>query len=157
MNKHKGSFVVALMICTAFAGAAQAQDRSAEQDALWKVISNTWEMDLKKDESWMRDGLHPNATAWGMDYPAPRNNAGIMRWNKINQQMYSMTAYDLSPLDITVAGDTALAHYYYSVASKSAEGKTNVGHGRCTDTLVREGGRWVFLGWSCSDEPHEHD
>jgi hypothetical protein len=32
-------------------------------------------------------------------------------------------------------------------------GKQSVTHGRCSDTLVRENGRWVFLGWSCSDEP----
>lgn len=35
----------------------------------------------------------------------------------------------------------------------NAEGKNETTHGRCSDTLVRDGGKWVFLGWSCSDEP----
>jgi ketosteroid isomerase-like protein len=52
-----------------------------------------------------------------------------------------------------VAGDTALVHYYYSAASKTAEGKNKTTHGRCSDTLVRDDGKWVFLGWSCSDHP----
>lgn len=157
MKTRNGKLLVAILLGTAFAGPAHAQERSAEEQALWKVIANTWEMDLNQDQGWMRNGLHPRVAAWGMDYPAPRDNAGIMRWSKINQQMSSMTAYDLSPLTITIAGDTALAHYYYSVASKSAEGKPSVGHGRCSDTLVRQDGRWMFLGWSCSDEPRQDD
>lgn len=104
----------------------------------------------------MTKDTHPAVSAWGRDYPAPRGRDSIVRWNKISQQSQTLTAYDLSPSAISVAGDAAIAHYYYSTASKTKEGKSEVVHGRCSDTLVRDNGRWVFLGWSCSDEPKHH-
>ncbi|HET6603579.1 MAG TPA: nuclear transport factor 2 family protein [Xanthomonadaceae bacterium] len=134
-----------------------AQSWSPEQTAVWKAVAATWEKDLQKDGSWIEDDTHDAVSAWGMDYPAPRGKSSISRWNKHQQSVGSMVMYDLAPHAIAVVGDTALAHYHYSVASKNAEGKNDTTHGRCSDTMVRQGGRWVFLGWSCSDEPKHGD
>lgn len=136
-----------------WAGAVQAQSWTAEQSAVWKAVSATWEKDLNKDDSWMTQDTHPAVSAWSRDYPSPRGRDGIVRWSKVSQQSQTLTAYDLSPGAISVVGDTAIAHYYYSTAYKNADGKTEVTHGRCSDTMVRENDRWLFLGWSCSDEP----
>lgn len=133
--------------------AAQAQTWNAEQTAAWEVSAATWERDLNKDSAWINDTTHASVSAWGMDYPAPRGRGSLHRWAQHGQSTSTMLMYDLSPLAVAIAGDTALVHYYYSTASKSAEGKNETTHGRCSDTLVRDGGKWVFLGWSCSDEP----
>lgn len=143
-----------LMLLLAGAAApAQAQTWSSEQTGVWEAVSGTWEKDLNKDGSWIQDDTHEAVSAWGMDYPAPRGRASIARWDKHQQEIGSMVHYELSPQAIVVAGDTALAHYHYSVAGKNYEGKHQTTHGRCSDTLVRSGRRWVFLGWSCSDMP----
>lgn len=142
--------VLSMCVC---AGAVQAQSWTAEQDAVWKAVSATWAKDLKQDNSWMTQDTHPAVSAWSRDYPTPRGRDSIVRWNKVNQQSQTMTEYDLTPGAISIAGDAAIAHYYYSTASKKADGKIEVTHGRCSDTMVRENGRWLFLGWSCSDEP----
>lgn len=142
--------VLSMLVC---AGAVHAQTWTAEQTAVWEASAATWEKDKNKDDSWMTDDTHSAVSAWGHDYPAPRGRDSIVRWAKINQQSQTMVGYDLAPVAISVAGDTAIAHYYYSTASRDADGKTETTHGRCSDTMVREDGRWLFLGWSCSDEP----
>jgi hypothetical protein len=149
-NKAAWCAVLAVALVSA---AAQAQTWSAEQQAAWAASESTWERDLNKDSGWINDATHASVSAWGMDYPAPRGRDSVHRWAQHGQSTGTMLMYDLAPLAIVVAGDTALVHYYYTTASKTAEGKNETTHGRCSDTLVRDGGKWVFLGWSCSDEP----
>lgn len=134
-------------------GSVNAQTWSAEQTEVWKASAATWEQDLNKDSSWTENSVSDKLSTWGTGSPAPRGKASTGRWHKYGMSQDAMVMYDLAPLAIAVSGDAALAHYYYSVASKDAEGKSTTTHGRCSDTLVRENGRWVFLGWSCSDEP----
>lgn len=143
-----GSILV--MMCS---GTVQAQTWSAEQTAVWTVVSSTWERDLKQDSGWIKDTTHASVSAWGMNYPAPRNRDSLGRWAEHGKTVSTMQIFELAPHAISIAGNAAIAHYHYSTANKTAEGKSETIHGRCSDTLVREGERWVFLGWSCSDEP----
>ena len=143
-----------LIVSSLFAGSAFAQSWTDAQAAAWKVSADTWERDLKQDSGWIEDATHAAVTGWGSDYPAPRNRASLLRWADHGKTVSKMTMYDLSPLAITVTEHAAVVHYYYTTASKAAlDGKVETVHGRCTDTLVRDGGQWKFLGWSCSDEP----
>jgi hypothetical protein len=143
-----------LMAALLFAGTlVQAQTWSPQQLEVWKASAVTWEQDLNKDYSWTDNGVSAQVSAWGSDYPAPRGKESMKRWHTLGLQDNPMVAYDLAPLAVVVSGDTALTHYYFTVLSKDAAGKSTTTHGRCSDTLVRENGRWVFLGWSCSDEP----
>lgn len=144
---------VGLILAMVWGGSAQAQTWSTEQNAVWEVVSSTWERDLKQDSGWIQDTTHASVSAWGMSYPAPRNKASIGRWAEHGKTVSTLQLYELAPHAISVAGNAAIAHYHYSTANKSAEGKVETTHGRCSDTLVRDGDRWVFLGWSCSDEP----
>lgn len=146
--------IVALSGAATFAGSLYAQSWTEAQTAAWKVSAETWERDLKQDSGWIDDATHPAVSGWGSNYPAPRNRASLNRWSEHGKTVSKMVMYDLSPLAITVTEHAAVVHYYYSTANKSAvDGKVETVHGRCTDTLVREGGSWKFLGWSCSDEP----
>lgn len=144
---------VALVGAGLLAGPIQAQTWNAEQTAAWEASKATWERDLNKDSGWINDATHASVSAWGMEYPTPRGRSSLHRWAQHSQSTNTMQMYDLAPLAIAIGGDTALVHYYYTTASKNAEGKNETTHGRCSDTLVRDGGKWVFLGWSCSDEP----
>ena len=58
-----------------------------------------------------------------------------------------MIAYELYPLEIIVEGDTAVAHYLFSSATKSKDGEVETNHGRYTDILIRTDDGWRFLGW----------
>jgi ketosteroid isomerase-like protein len=53
--------------------------------------------------------------------------------------------YEITPLAITVRGEFAVVHYYYSQVSKSSEGKMSNVKGRWTDILLKQGDRWVLI------------
>ncbi len=143
-------FTMAAMFC----GSLFAQNWTEAQSAAWKVSADTWERDLKQDSGWIQDSTHASVSAWGADYPAPRGRSSLHRWSEHGKTVNKMLMYDLSPLAIAVTEHAAVVHYYYTTASKSVvDGKVETVHGRCTDTLVRDGNSWKFLGWSCSDEP----
>lgn len=153
MNIPKAASVIALATAVLLSMPAPAQTWSAEQQEAWAASVATWERDLNKDSGWITDATHASVSAWSMEYPAPRGRDSLQRWAQHSQSLNTMLRYDLAPLAIVVAGDTALVHYYYTTASRNAEEKNETTHGRCSDTLVRDRGKWVFLGWSCSDEP----
>jgi ketosteroid isomerase-like protein len=47
-----------------------------------------------------------------------------------------------------IQGDTAVAHYYYSEMNEDKDGKRETTHGRYTDVLIREEGKWRYFTWS---------
>ena len=60
---------------------------------------------------------------------------------------------ELSPFGIIVHGNTAVAHYVYSLTAEDKEGNRKTVHGRYTDVLVKDGENWVFLAWHGGDDP----
>ena len=65
--------------------------------------------------------------------------------------------HSLAPVGIVIRGDVAIVHYYASVSAEDREGKRETTTSRCTDTLTRDGGSWLYLGWFCFDEPSEEN
>ena len=58
---------------------------------------------------------------------------------------------------VFVVGSTAVAHYYYSTAAEDREGERETTHGRYTDVLVKQDGRWMFIAWRGGDDPRLND
>ena len=56
----------------------QAQQWSAEQQEVWKVITKVWELEKAGDESWV-DTLHASYQSWPYESPMPLNKAGTER------------------------------------------------------------------------------
>lgn len=130
---------------------ATAQSWDATQSAVWAVIAKTWEMDQQKDGSWLTAMTHANVSGWSMSNPAPRGRASLVRWDKYNVDNGKILMTELSPLSIAVSDGAAVAHYYFTTANENREGKRELEHGWCSDTLVRQGEAWVFLGWNCGE------
>lgn len=131
--------------------AVSAQSWNAQQTAVWQVVEKTWEMDKNQDESWMTSMTHPNVSGWGMQNPAPRNRQAMARWAKFNYANEKILMLELAPLSIAMSDNTAVVHYYSTVAMERAGGKRETENGYCSDTLVKQGDTWVFLGWNCGE------
>lgn len=125
---------------------ATAQEWSAEQQAVWKVVKWTW--DVEDDTDWCAEVCHANLLAWGNETPAPRNRDQVSAWWKRDTEMSTTLEAEVTPIGIAVQGDTAVAHYYYTTLSESKDGKRTTEHGRYTDVLIKEGGKWVYFTWS---------
>ena len=71
-------------VCVMWAAAASAQQQwTPEQQELWKLEEQQWQMSKDKDQSWIDKMVHPNLAIWETGDPAPRNRASLERWNKL--------------------------------------------------------------------------
>ena len=138
-----------LMILAALAvlvvSVATAQEWSAEQKEVWKVVKWTWDED---DEDWCAKVCHPNLLAWGNENPAPRNREQVSAWWKRTSEMSTTLEAEVTPIGIAIQGNTAVAHYFYSTLSEDKDGKRTTENGRYTDVLIKEDGKWVYFTWS---------
>jgi hypothetical protein len=151
--KHIKSIIAVAVVAACCVTAASAQTWNPQQTAVWQVVQKTWEMDQKQDGSWMTSMTHANVAGWGMQNPTPRNQQSMARWSKFDHENNKILMMELAPLSIATSEHAAVAHYYTTVVGQDHEGKRKTENGYCTDTLVKQGDAWVFLGWNCGTLP----
>jgi hypothetical protein len=132
---------------------ASAQTWNAEQQEVWKLEEQQWQMAKDKDASWIDKMVHPNISYWDVDQPGPQNKASLQRWNRYNNANATVLEQELFPISMTITGNIAVVHYRYSVARENYKKERETTTGRYMDVLVKEGGRWLFIAWSGGDDP----
>jgi len=132
---------------------ASAQTWNAEQQEVWKLEEQQWQMAKDKDASWIDKMVHPNISYWDVDQPGPQNKASLQRWNRYNNANATVLEQELFPISLTITGNIAVVQYRYSVARENYKKERETSTGRYTDVLVKEGGRWLFIAWSGGDDP----
>jgi len=132
---------------------ASAQTWNAEQQEVWKLEEQQWQMSKDKDVSWIDKMVHPNISYWDVDQPGPQNKASLQRWNRYNNANATVLEQELFPISLTITGNIAVVQYRYSVARENYKKERETSTGRYTDVLVKEGGRWLFIAWSGGDNP----
>ncbi len=129
-----------------------AQTWSADQQAVLAVVEETW---TENDATWVTRLTHPEMLGWGNTNPMPRGQTTTRRWSDHGLESSTELLHSLAPVGIVIRGDVAIVHYYASVSAEDREGKRETTTSRCTDTLTRDGGSWLYLGWFCFNEPSE--
>jgi ketosteroid isomerase-like protein len=103
---------------------------------------------MKKDSSWVEQMVHMKALGWDLENPMPRDRGSLAKWSRFENQNSTILVQELNPVGIIVHRDTAVAHYYYSVASENRQGERETIHGRYTDVLMKQDGKWQFIAWA---------
>jgi hypothetical protein len=142
-----------LFTLLAVAGAASAQTWTPEQQELWKLEEQQWQMAKDKDLSWIDKLVHPNLSYWDSDQQSPQNKASLARWNRYNSTNATVLEQELFPISATITGNLAVLQYRYMVARENSKKERETVSGRYTDVLVKEGGRWLFIAWAGGDDP----
>lgn len=137
----------------ALASAASAQTWSADQQEVWKLEEQQWQMAKDKDISWIDKMVHANLSFWDTDQVAPRNKASLTRWNRYTNSNSTVLEQELSPISMTITGNIAVAQYRYTVARENYKKERETVTGRYTDVLMKDGGRWMFIAWAGGDDP----
>jgi hypothetical protein len=132
---------------------ASAQTWNAEQQEVWKLEEQQWQMSKDKDASWIDKMVHPNISYWDVDQPGPQNKASLQRWNRYNNANATVLEQELFPVSMTITGNIAVVQYRYAVARENYKKERETATGKYTDVLVKEGGRWLFIAWSGGDDP----
>lgn len=140
----------AAIAAVALGGApAVAQQWSGQQTEVWSAVTDSWKRNVDNG-SWHTDML-ANAHGWGGNGVVPNSSADIQRASSIFGAEGKVLNYRLSPVRISVHGDAAVAHYFIEITENDHKGERDNSTERCSDTLVKDGGRWKFLGWGCAD------
>jgi len=147
------SFIAISFALGAFAGAASAQAQSPEQQELWKLEQQQWNMDAAKDMSWIETMVHPNLRYWETGAPMPRDKASLQRWSRYSSESTTTLEHELFPISATITGTVAVVQYNYMVARENYKKERETVTGHYTDVFVKEGGRWLFIAWAGGDDP----
>lgn len=137
----------------AFGSPANAQTWSDKQLEVWNVIETSWQAEMQKDTTWTLKYLHEKFLGWSIERPVPRSKSSVHKWNRYGTENSTTLLHELYPIGIVVHGNTAVVHYFYSIASENRKGERKTTHGKFTDILVKENGKWQFLAWHGGDNP----
>jgi ketosteroid isomerase-like protein len=133
-----------------------AQEWSAAQQDVWKVVNNYWAVLAKGDVAGFLEYFHPDYLGWDDNSPLPSTKTDIQKWLQLEMAGSKILAYDIKPVGIRVFGDFAFADYYYSFASEM-DGKKKMEEGRWTDILMKQGGKWLIVGDNGGANEKKHE
>ena len=151
MSTHTQAALIGAAFCM-LTSPVLAQTWSADQQAVLAVVEATW---TENDATWVTRLTHPEMLGWGNTNPMPRDQTTTRRWSDHGLENSTGLLHSLAPVGIVIRGDVAIVHYYASVSAEDREGKRETTTSRCTDTLTRDSGSWLYLGWFCFNEPNE--
>jgi ketosteroid isomerase-like protein len=124
---------------------AQTPSWSAEQTAVWKVVSESYVDEVAKNGKWPNAYVHDQVVSWSAASPIPKGKASIEKWARFNDSQSKTLQYEIHPVAIAVSGDTAVVHYTGMFVSQRGTDKPETEVNGTIETLVRSGGQWKFL------------
>ena len=151
----KALMLLGALSLASFPMIAGAQTWTAEQQAIWELEEEQWQMSKDKDLTWVDKMVHPNISYWDVDQPGPQNRASLVRWNRYNSTASTVLEQELFPISVTITGNLAVAQYSYTVVREDYKKERVTVTGRYTDVLIREGGRWLFIAWAGGDDAED--
>jgi len=134
-----------------------AQTWTSAQQAVLKVVTDSWDAIAARDVDWTDNFVHENAVVWSDQRPMPQTRDSEKKWNRFEYPREDVLVYEVSPAAIVIEGSTAVVHYYFSLGVEDKEGKRKITHGRCTDILTADGSSWKFIAWNCGEEESTED
>ena len=150
----RASFVAIVMFAlTALgAGAASAQEWTAEQKTAWAAVEGYWAYAAAENLDSMMAAYDDNYSGWAKNDPFPSDKASVGKWTKYALPEYDVIIYELNPAAITVFDDVAVVHYFYTAVTMDKEGKKTRSTGRYTDILKKFGDKWLLLADTGGDD-----
>ena len=138
------SIIVLLSGASAMVAPALGQTWSDQQVEVWKVIESDWKAYMEKDQATVDKNRHEKLLRWEYGDPAPMNKASDQKWNRYYMENFTTLVQELYPIGIVVHGNTAVAHYFYTVVSENKKGERRTRPGKYTDVPVKDNGTWRF-------------
>jgi len=135
-----------MLVVFLFTSSLFAQEWNKDQLALWNGVEDAWNKWIEKDIDGSLATFHSKYKGWSSDQPVPVDKARIEKWWKSMKEA-KIGYLDLIPVSISIVGDAAVVHYYYSFYmtwGEAKEGKER--SGRNTEFFIKENGNWMLLG-----------
>jgi ketosteroid isomerase-like protein len=128
-----------------YAAPVMAKEWSDEQTSVWSVVEQSWKDEVAENEKWPTEYVHDDVVSWGAGWPMPRGKDSIAKWSRFGSTQSDTLEYELMPMEIQMAGDTAVVHYATVTVLKDAEDKTTRSSEGLIEVLVKDGETWKFM------------
>ena len=150
MTSRISKTLLALAVGFGFAATATAQAPtwSAEQMAVWNVVSQSWADEAAQNGKWPGSYVDDNVISWSQENPMPIYKDSLLKWSRFNESQSKTVHYDISPAAIAIRGNTAVVNYVAVNVSQRGTDKPDRDANAIIETLVRDGTGWKFLSSS---------
>ncbi len=135
--------LAALMFLPGYAG---SQEFTPQQQEVWAFVEGCWDAVLRDNSSALMDCFHEDYTFWWSEDVLPFGKEFVSRIVPINLPIDNLAVIDVRPARIVVKGDVAIVHWGARWFIRSQEGPLEPVVERVAMTLIRENGRWSYLG-----------
>ena len=123
-----------------------AQTYTAEEEEVWETVQNCWAADQRQDVQAVIDCFHEDYSFWWAEDVLPFGKDLIRNIVPVNLPNLDFAVVDARPVRIVVKGNVAIVHYGVRYFMRDAEGKLEATVERISMTLLKENGRWQYLG-----------
>ena len=74
---------------------AQAPTWSAEQTAVWNVVSQSWADEAAQNGKWPGSYVDDNVISWSQENPMPIYKDSLVKWSRFNESQSKTVHYDI--------------------------------------------------------------
>ena len=137
---------------------ADAQNLTGAQREAWQSVEERWRAWQESDFGRMLALHHPRFHRWSVSRPSlGARDELLARWQR-NRKLETVISHTLEPVAVDLFGDFAAIHYISketvglaAEAPPVLEGRIKAGETfvwpiRWSDYLVKEKGRWLYIG-----------
>ncbi len=125
---------------------AWAHEWSAAQKEVWKTVEAYNAAFDKGDIETFMSYFHSDYRGWIYTAPVPSDRATVRKFVEYAMKSSKVLLSNLTPTEISIFGNVAIVHYFWTSVEKSADGKEETNSGRWTDVLMKQGDRWMLIG-----------
>ena len=124
---------------------AQAPTWSDEQAAVWTIVEQSWDDQVAENGRWPGDFTHEKYVEWADNLPAPIGKERSIARQRLVDESSDTVWHEITPLVITVVGDTAVVMYSAILIIENSDGDHDPVVSSLHEVLVRDGGSWQYL------------
>ena len=147
-------FIVGVLAVTS--AQAQMPNWSNEQAAVWTVVEQSWAAQAAENGKWPGDFSHEKFITWEDSRAEPQELADYIVRQRENDKAGDLTSHGVTPLTITIVGDTAVVAYSAELEFVNNVGETGSSVRNFLEVLIRDGGGWQYLASTDFTPNHEN-
>ena len=139
-------FVLSTVVALMMPIAVNAQNLTPEEEEVWQTVKSCWAALQEKDEAAMLACFHEDYSFWWAEDIMPFGKDLVRAVVPVNLPAEDVVIDDLRLAGIVVKGDVALVHWGVRRFTRTPTGTDIPFIERASMTLIRENGRWQYLG-----------
>ncbi len=147
INQRLAFAMLAMALMVVSSRVSLGQEWSSDQLAVWKTIDRCMTKWAEKDVVGVMQYFHTQYSGWRDEDGLPIDKASGQRNLEYSFPRFDVTFHDVKPVAITVIGEYAVVHYFYTVAGRLDDGREVSELGHATSFLVQGGdANWLIVG-----------